>query len=216
MFLNKEEVKKELHEKECWKSLTPKEKKMFLVYVTNGLDEVEAYNDIYVDEDASRVIKFPAVKASQVTAKEDWQECFQIYAEVLQEVASVKTNAHLYNQYVIMATYNILDYVDMYGAFKFKTIEEAKEKLGVKALAIVGFDVSVHPRDPKAVMTVPKLADRMKAMDKLSKFSKFFGEQELGGSALSSITVNTSLAEISIEDDDKKRAELKLVDDVKA
>jgi hypothetical protein len=211
VWINKEEILKEVQEEDCWKDLTPKEKKMFLAYCTNGLDYVKAFEDVYMSSESDRAVKFPGKKAAVIIAKDAFQECFEIYGEILQEVASTKTNAHLYNQYVIMCTWNILDYVDFNGAFKFKNIEEAKDKLGEKALAIVGFQVSVHPKDPTKTMTVPVMADKMKAMKELAKFSKFFGEAESGGKGLGLITVDLGDAVFSKEAEKKRREELGIV-----
>jgi hypothetical protein len=211
VWINKEEILKEVEEEDCWKDLSAKEKKMFLAYCVNGLDYVKAYKDVYMDTESSRVVKFPGDKAAIIVAKDSFQECFEIYGEALQEAASTKTNAHLYNQYVIMATANLLDYVDEIGQFKFKSIQEAKDILGEKALAIVGFQVSVHPKDPKKTMTVPVLADKMKAMKELAKFSKLFGEAESGGKGLGTISIDLGNAVFNKEEEDRKRKELGVV-----
>lgn len=211
MWINKEEILKEVEEEDCWKDLSPKERKMFLEYCVNGLDELAAYKEVYCNDDGERVVKFPGKKAATILAKDAFQECFEIYGEILQEVASTKTNAHLYTQYVIMATWNILDYVDFDGAFKFKDIEEAREVLGVKALAITGFNVSVHPKDSTKTMTVPILADRSKAMKELAKFSKFYGAEESGGKGLGTITVDLGDAVFSKEKEIERRKELGVV-----
>lgn len=205
MFITKEEIKKELLEEDAWKALTPKEKEMFLIYCTNGHEEVEAYKDVYVKEDSDKVVKFPGKKAANIISKDEFQECFEVYAEILRDAVSMRTNAHLFNLYYMLSTYNILDYVDEIGAFKFKSIEEAKEILGLKALAIVGLDVTMHPKDPTKVITVPKLADRAKNMKELSKFSKFFGSEEAGGTGMGSVQLNTTMPGFDKDSDAKNR-----------
>lgn len=208
MFITKEEIKSELKEEDCWKNLSPKEKQMFLEYCTNGHDEVQAYKDVYIDPNAERVVKFPGKKAAEILAKPYFSDCFDIYAELLREAVSMKANAHLWNQYYIMSTWNILDYVDSIGAFKFESIEQAREQLGIKALAIAGLDVAMHPRDPSKTITVPKMVDKYKAMKELARFSKFYGSEESGGMGMGNLIVNTSLAEVSVDTDVQNRKRL--------
>jgi len=210
VFITKEEIKQELDGEECWSALTPKEKRMFLIYCTNGHEEVEAFKDVYITEESTRVIKFPGKKAAEILAKEDFQECFSIYAETLREAVSTKANAFLFNQYFILSTYNVLDYVDSIGAFKFKSIEEAKEILGIKAMAITGLDVTMHPRDPDKTITVPKLADRYKAMKELARFTKYYGSEEAGGVGLGDVSISSKLARVTVEDDEVNRRRIGL------
>lgn len=211
MFLTKEEIKKELKDEDCWKDLKPKEREMFLLYCTNGHEEVEAFKDVYCREDSERTVKFPGKKAAEVLAKEAFSECFEIYAEVLRDMASLKTNAHLYNQYLAMATYNALDFIDVEGNFKFQSVEEAKERLGIKAMALTGLEVTMHPRDPSITMIVPKFCDRHKAMKELARFSKFYGSEEAGGKGLGTITVDLGDAVFDKAVEDKRRKELGVV-----
>jgi hypothetical protein len=211
MLVTKFEIEQELKEEVSYKNLSPKEREMLLLYLTNGMDELEAYKDVYMSEESEKVVKFPGKVAAKIVAKPDFQDCIALYGDFLNMYASSRTNVHLYNMYVALATYSILDFVDEYGAFKFNSIQEAKDQLGIKASAITGFNVTMHPKDPEKIMTVPILADRMKAMKELSKFSKFLGEMSESEQGLSNITVNTSLATISIEDDERRRRELRLV-----
>lgn len=208
MFITKEEIKKELKDEDCWKELKPKEREMFLRYCTNGHEEVEAFKDVYCTEDAERKVRFPAKKAAEIMAKEAFNECFEIYADLLQEFAATRTNAHLYNNYLIIATANILDYTDNIGQFKFKDIEEARERLGAKALAIEKLELTAHPRDPNSTITVPKLYDKFKAMKELAKFSKFYGEEAGGGAGLGDISISSHLATVTKFDDEKNRQRL--------
>ena len=212
MFITKAEITKELVEEDCWVRLSPKEKKMFLAYCINGLDENEAYKDVYVDEDSDRANPFPAKKAAKIVAKDDFQECFDIYAELLRETAAVKTNAHLFNIYWNMACYSVFDFIDENGEFRYKSVEEAQERLGIKAVAIQSIDTTMHPRDPDRTIRKVNFVSREKALKELAKFSKFYGEQEgSAGSGLDQVIVNTSAATYTKEQDDARRKELKLV-----
>ncbi len=210
MFITKEEIKSELKDEECWQELSPKEKRMFLEYCTNGHEEVLAYKEVYVDPQSDRVVKFPGKKAAEILAKQSFSECFEVYSEILREAVSMKANAHLWNQYYVMATWNILDFVDEIGQFKFKDIDEAREQLGIKALAIAGLDVAMHPRDPSKTMTIPKMMDKYKAMKELSRFTKFYGSEEAGGIGLGTISINSQLATVTVEGDEINRRRIGL------
>lgn len=211
MFITKEEIKKELKDEDCWKELKPKEKEFFLYYCTNGLDLVSAFKEVYCSEDSSRTVKFPAKKAAEIRAKESFNECYEIYCNILQEYASARTNAHFFNQYFYMATYNVLDFVDEIGAFKFKSIKDAKEILGPKAMALTGLDVTMHPRDPNKTITVPKFCDRAKAMKELAKVTKLFGSEEGAGTGMGQVVINAEMATFNPEDDEKNRRKYNLV-----
>ena len=212
MFITKVEITKELVEEDCWVRLSPKEKKMFLAYCINGLDENEAYKDVYVDEDSDRANQFPAKKAAKIVAKDDFQECFDIYAELLRETAAVKTNAHLFNIYWNMACYSVFDFIDENGEFRYKSVEEAQERLGIKAVAIQSIDTTMHPRDPDRTIRKVNFVSREKALKELAKFSKFYGEQEAGGGAgMGQIIINAANPEFNPEDDEKNRREFGLV-----
>lgn len=208
MFITKEEIRHELIEEECWKDLSPKEKKMFLTYCTNGQDELRAYMDVYADPDPERVIKTPGKKAQAILAKESFQECVAIYAEILREAVSTKANAWMFTRYFEIASANILDFVDEIGQFKFSSIEEAKEQLGAKALAIAKLDLTMHPKDADKTITVPVLYDRYKAMKELAKFTKYYGSEEAGGVGLGDITIHSQLATVTKETDEFNRKRL--------
>jgi len=170
---------------------------------------------VYVDEESERAVTNPAKKAAKILAKEAFSECLDIYAEILRETVSMRMNAHLFNMHYVCATWNILDFVDKWGAFKFKDMEEAKEILGIKALAIEGFTVTMHPRDPDVVMTVPTMANRAKNMKELAKFSKFYGELDggAGGKGLGAITLITDPVPFNKNIDEINRGRLGIVEE---
>lgn len=211
MFITKEEIKNELKDEECWKKgLSKNEKEMFLIYCTNGHEELHAFEDVYMREDVTRKIKFPGIMANEIVAKEAFQDCIAIYADILREAVSTKANAWMFNQYYAIATANHLDFVDEIGQFKFKSIKEAQEILGIKALAIERLEVTAHPRDPKSIMTVPKLYDKFKAMKELAKFTKFYGSEEAGGVGLGEVSISSKLAVVNKEDDEVNRRRIGL------
>jgi len=207
MFVTKQEIIAELKGTNCWKSLSANEKSFFLEYVSNGHNEVQAYKDVYIDDEETRVTKFIGKKAATIMAKPEFAECFEIYAEVLRNTVSMRANAHLFNYYYVLATYNILDFVDEYGAFKFLSIEDAKEQLGLKAIAITGIDTVMHPKDPTKTMTTVKFYDRGKALKELSKYTQFYGTGETD-KGLSNISINSQVVTHSVEEDEFNRMRL--------
>jgi hypothetical protein len=201
MFISKEEIKSELKEEECFNLLTPKERTMFLAYCTNGLNLVDAYKFAYEDPTGQTTLKNPGKKSGTVASKEAWRDCFDIYGEMLRELATMVTNVQLYHMYAAMATYNIFDYVDEYGAFKFDDMDQAKEILGIKAYAIRKVTTQMHPKDPDVTMTTVEFVDRQKAMEQLAKYTKFLGTDEAGGAGIGHISIQTGNAEFRPEDD---------------
>ncbi len=201
MFISREEIKSELKDEDCWKQLMPKEREMFLNYATNGLDQVKAYEEAYSDPQGLVTVKQPAKKAGIVCSKEAFRDAFDIYGEMLRELATLVTNVQLYHMYVAMATYNIFDFVDGDGAFKYDDVQHAKEILGIKAYALKGLAVAMHPKDIDATIVTPVFVDRQKAMEKLAQYTKFLGTDEAGGAGIGQVQIQTGNAEFRASDD---------------
>ena len=212
MFISKQEITQALKDEGMLTNLTPKNREFFLEYCINGHDALQAYLDTMVDESSGRTNKFPGEKANEIVAKQEFRECFEVYVELLKDIAGVKTNSSIFNVYQVMAFYNPLDYLDDTGQFKYTSIDEAKEQLGIKALAIKSIDLSVHPRDPKAVLRTITFVDRFKSLKELQRFSKFIDEAESGGEKLGNITIDLGNEQFSIESENKRRQELNIVE----
>ena len=190
MFISKERIERELKDEEDWKALTPKEKRMFLLYCTNGFDGLKAYVDVYDPENRDRVVKFPGSKAEAIVAKPDFEYCFDLFSDLLQSMVAKKTNAELFNHYYTLATYNPLDFMNEEGEFAFESIEEAKEVLGHKAICITGLNREVHPKNPEITTIKVQLYNRSVALKELSKFSKFMGEEANGAVSMPNINID--------------------------
>ncbi len=190
MFISKERIERELKDEDDWNALTPKEKRMFLLYCTNGFDGLKAYVEVYDPENRERVVKFPGSKAEAIVAKVEFENCLEIYGNLLKEMASSKINSQLFLYYCNLAFYNICDYVNERGEFRFESMEEAREVLGSKAVAIVGIHTELHPKDPSIEITKVSLFPREKAMRELQRFSKFMGEEMNGAVAMPNINID--------------------------
>lgn len=205
MFITQELLKSELKEEDCWLELSPKEKKMFLEYATNGMQALQAYEKVYIDEESDRVVKFPGKKANAIVAKNCFQECINLYAELIKEHAMANTNAQLFNTCWHLAFYNVFDFINEDGSFKFESVEEAKEILGIKALAITGIETTMHPKFPDKTITTVKFINRQKYMDYLTKVTKFLGEESGAGTGMGQVIVNAQMASFNPEDDEVNR-----------
>ncbi len=201
MFISRYAIEAELKEEEDWGLLTPKQRQMFLNFCTNGMDEVKAYEEAYSAPDGLVTVKFPAKKASQIVATEQWRNCYDIFGEMIRELATMNTNIQLYQMYSAMANYSIFDFIDKDGAFKYDNMDHAKEILGIKAYALKGLDIKMHPKDVDATIVTPVFVDRQKAMDKLAQYTKFLGSEEAGGNGIGHISIQTGNAEFKASDD---------------
>lgn len=209
MFITKEEIKSELKDEECYLNLSPKEKKFLLEYLTNGLQGTTAYLEVYTDN--QRVIKFPGKKANEIIAKPDFQDCFNLYSDIIRKIAPDKVNAQLFNLFWHQAFYNVFDFIKRDGSFKFDTIEDAKEQLGMKAMAIQGIETVMHPRDPNKTMTMVKFINRDKAAKEISKYTKFLGEETGAGSGMGQVVIKAEMQPFDPSEDDRRRKEFNLV-----
>lgn len=205
MFITKEEIKKAIKGEDCWKDLSPREQKMFLLYCTNGLEETSAYLDVYQREDKKRVIKFPGKLAADILAKQSFQACFNLYSGLIAEIAPTKVNAQLFNVYYNQAFYNIFDFMDENGEFRYTSVQEAKERLGPKAVAIQSIDTTMHPKDPNRVVRKVTFISRAKAMKELSRFTKFIEEESGAGSGMGNVVMNVQMPSFDPKEDEVNR-----------
>lgn len=208
MFISKERIENELKDEEEFKNMTPKERRFFLEYCTNGFKALDAYYDVFEPETKQRVVKFPGSKAEAIVAKPDFEYCFDLFSDLLQSMVAKKTNAELFNHYYTLATYNPLDFMNEEGEFAFESIEEAKEILGHKAICITGLSKEAHPKDPSITVIKVQLYNRSTALKELSKFSQFFGSDAVGGHGFADININlgsNSNSNPTLEDDQKMR-----------
>ncbi len=191
MFISKERIERELKDEDDWNALTPKEKRMFLLYCTNGFDGLKAYMEVYDPENRERVVKFPGSKAEAIIAKVEFENCLEIYGNLLKEMASTKVNNQIFLYWTSLAFYNIFDYIDTEGNFRYESIEEAKEILGeAKCAPILGITKTLHPKDASIEIHTVSLYPRDKALLQLQKFSSFFGEDVGGGNGFANINFN--------------------------
>jgi hypothetical protein len=205
VFITKEEIRNELKDEECWKALPPKEKKFFLQYCINGLDGTEAYKDVYMSNESGRTVKFPGKKANEIIAKDEVQECFEIYGDLVKETAPSKVNMQIFNLLYNQAFYSPFDFMDTQGEFLYDTVEEAKEKLGVKALAIKEITTTMHPKDPDRVVKKVIFHNRSKAVDALSKYTQFIEKENQAGSGMGQVVLTTQMPKFDPADDEVNR-----------
>lgn len=208
MFLSKERIEHELKDEQEYKDLTPKEKRFFLEYCTNGFLALEAYYDVYEPETKTRLVKFPGSKAEGIVASPNFEYCFDLFSDLLQSMVAKKTNAEIFNHYYTLATYNPLDFMNEEGEFAFDSIQTAKEILGQKAICIVGLSRESHPKDPSITIVKVQLYNRSVALKELAKFSRFFGSDEVGGHGFADINISLGSNmndKPTLEDDQKAR-----------
>lgn len=212
MFISKQEITQALKDEGVLTNLSPKNREFFLEYCINGHNAEQAFLDTIGSDQSERVIKYPGEKANEIVAKEEFRECFEVYVDLLKEIAGVKTNSSIFNVYQAMSFYNPLDYLNDQGEFKFDSVEDAKEQLGIKALAIKSIDLSAHPRDPNAVIRTVTFVDRFKSLKELQRFSKFIDEAETGGPAMPTVHIDLGHNNtFNPEDEEQKMRELGLV-----
>jgi hypothetical protein len=212
IILGKEEIRKQIKDEIAWSELSPKERKFFLNYVTNGHKPQEAYLEAYKNEDdPTREIKYPDHKAQRILAKDSFRECYELFAGLLQSIVATKSHPMIYEHYMILATYDIFDYIDTDGYFKYKSIDEARAALGKKAIVITGIETTMHPKNPAITVQTVKLYPRDKALEKLAKFVKFYGAEDIGGgTSMPDININLGSTDDNIDfvAQDKKNLEL--------
>lgn len=212
MVISKQEITQALKEEGVLTELSPSNRKFFLEYCINGHDALQAFKDTIGLDQSNRVIKEPGIKANEIVAKAEFRECFEVYVDLLKEIAGVKTNSSIFNIYQAMAFYNPLDFLSDSGEFKYSSIKEAKEQLGIKAMAIKSIDLAAHPRDPNAVIRTVTFVDRFKSLKELQKFSKFIDEAESGaGSGMGQVVIKAEMQAFDPKNDQVLREKYNLV-----
>ena len=211
MFVSKERIERELKDEEAFKEMTPKERRMFIVYCTNGFDALQAYNDVYAPEDKIRIIKFPGSKAETIVASENFEECLNIYGDMLKELAATRVNSEIFLYWTNLSFYDIFDYIDIDGSFKYESIDEAREILGpAKCAPILSIVKTLHPKDPSIEINTVNLFPREKALKELQRFSQFYKEESTGATAMPNINIDLGNARFDPKMDEVNASKYKI------
>jgi hypothetical protein len=138
-------------------------------YVSNGFNAIDAWLNSHGRKNGSR--NHAGGMGRALLKTDGMREALRIFLEIWLAERKGKLETKIIDVLMARAFYDIADFINADGSPKFESLEDVPE---AKRCVIDGIETRSYGKDADKQHTVLKLADREKAIEKLSAYIKLY------------------------------------------